>query len=67
MKPSRITSNRVSYLIDMDIENHSVNLRVCNDLSDGTVKEFNQSYNLDILPLDAVMSQICGLLLPRKN
>lgn len=67
MKPSKITFNRVSYLIDMDIENHSVNLRVCNDLSDGTVKEFNQSYNLDILPLDAVMSQICGLLLPRKN
>ena len=67
MKPTKITSNRVSYLIDMDIENHSVNLRVCNDLSDGTVKEFNQSYNLDILPLDAVMSQICGLLLPRKN
>ena len=67
MKPSKITSNRVSYLIDMDIENHSVNLRVCNDLSDGTVKEFNQSYNLDILPLDSVMSQICQLLLPRKN
>lgn len=67
MKPTKITSNRVSYLIDMDIENHSVNLRVCNDLSDGTVKEFNQSYNLDILPLDSVMSQICQLLLPRKN
>ncbi len=67
MKPSKITSSRVSYLIDMDIENHSVNLRVCHDLSDGTVKDFNQSYNLDILPLDAVMSQICQLLLPRKN
>ena len=67
MKPSKIPATRVTYLVDMDIENHAVNLRVSHILADGSKKEFVQTYNLDILPLDAVMSQICQLLLPRKN
>ena len=67
MKAPKISASRVTYLVDMDIENHAVNLRVSHNLSDGTEKEFVQSYNLDILPLDSVMSQICQLLLPRKN
>lgn len=67
MKPSKIPATRVTYVVDMDIENHAVNLRVSHSLADGSNKEFTQCYNLDILPLDAVMSQICQLLLPRKN
>lgn len=67
MKTSKIPPTRVTYLVDMDIENHSVNLRVSHTLADGTNKDFVQSYNLDILPLDTVMSQICQLFLPRKN
>lgn len=67
MKTPKISATRVTYVVDMDIENHAVNLRVSHSLADGTKKEFTQSYNLDILPLDAVMSQICQLLLPRKN
>lgn len=67
MKTSKIPPARVTYLVDMDIENHAVNLRVSHSLADGTTKEFIQTYNLDILPLDTVMSQICQLLLPRKN
>lgn len=67
MKTPKIPPTRVTYIVDMDIENHCVNLRVSHDLSDGTKKEFSQIYNLDILPLDTVMSQICQLLLPRKN
>lgn len=67
MKPSKISTNRVTYLVDMDFASHCVNLRVTHDLDDGTVKDFTQSYNLEILPFDAVMSQICGLLLPRNK
>lgn len=67
MKTPKIPATRVTYLVDMDIENHAVNLRVSHILSDGTNKEYNQSYNLDILPLESVMSQICQFLLPRKN
>lgn len=67
MKPSKVPATRVTYVIDMDIENHAVNLRVVHDYSDNTHREFTQTYNLDILPLDAVMSQICGLLLPRNK
>ena len=67
MKPSKITPTRVTYVVDMEIENHAVNLRVVHDFPDGTHKEFVQTYNLDILPLDTVMSQVCQLLLPRKN
>ena len=67
MKPSKISASRVSYVIDMDIEQHCVNLRVVHDFVDGTHKEFAQNYNLDILPLDSVMSQICSLMLPRNK
>lgn len=67
MKPSKVPATRVTYVIDMDIENHAVNLRVVHDYSDNSHREFTQTYNLDILPLDAVMSQVCQLLLPRKN
>lgn len=67
MKPSKITASRVTYVIDMNIDNHCVDLRVVHDYSDSTHREFTQTYNLDILPLDTVMSQICGLLLPRNK
>ncbi len=67
MKTPKIPATRVTYLVDMDFENHAINLRVSHALADGTKKDFTQAYNLDILPLDAVMSQICQLLLPRKN
>lgn len=67
MKPSKSSTNRVTYLVDMDFASRRVDLRVTHDLDDGTVRDYTQSYNLDILPFDAVMSQICGLLLPRNK
>lgn len=66
MKPKNPSVKRVTYVVDLDTELANVTLTVtrCND--DGT-KSATQVYNLDIIPLDMVMSQICNLIMPKNR
>ena len=56
------TPKRVVYTIDFLPEDKKLNLSISAEGSPDRV----QSFNLDILPLDMVMSNICQLLVPRN-
>lgn len=56
------TPKRVVYTIDFLPEEKKLNLSIS---AEGTPERI-QSFNLDILPLDMVMSNICQLLVPRN-
>lgn len=66
MKTKSPFVKRATYLVDLDTEKRTVTLRVSRDTNDGESSSV-QVYNLDILPLDMVMSQICGLLMPKQR
>lgn len=57
------TPKRVVYTIDFLPEDKKLNLSISAEGSPERV----QSFNLDILPLDMVMQNICQLLVPRSN
>ena len=66
MKPKTPLVKRATYLVDLDTEKRTVTLRVSRDTDNGESSSI-QVYNLDILPLDMVMSQICSLLMPKQR
>ena len=57
------TPKRVVYTIDFLPEEKKLNLSIS---AEGSAERV-QSFNLDILPLDMVMQNICQLLVPRSN
>lgn len=57
------TPKRVIYTIDFLPEEKKLDLSISAEGSPDRV----QSFNLDILPLDMVMQNICQLLVPRSN
>lgn len=66
MKQKNPSVKRVTYVIDLDTEMADVTLTVTRCTDDGT-KSASQVYNLDIIPLDMVMSQICNLIMPKNR
>lgn len=63
MKTKDFTPKRVIYTIDFNPEKKIVELSTL--VGDDEPKL--QVFNLEILPLDMVMSSICQLLVPRNN
>lgn len=57
------TPKRVTYTIDFLPEEKKLNLSIS---AEGSPERI-QSFNLDILPLDMVMQNICQLLVPRST
>lgn len=66
MKPKTPFVKRATYLVDLDTEKRTVTLRVSRDTVDGDTSAV-QVYNLDIIPLDMVMSQVCSLIMPKQR
>lgn len=57
------TPKRVTYLIDFIPESKELNLHITCDGAPERV----QTFNLEVLPLDMAMQNICQLLVPRSN
>lgn len=66
MKPKSLSVKRVTYVVDLDTELANVTLTVTRSSDEGT-KSASQVYNLDIIPLDMVMSQVCNLIMPKQR
>lgn len=66
MKPKSPSVKRVTYLVDLDTEKREVTLTVSRNTDDGETSA-TQVYNLDIIPLDMVMSQVCNLIMPKQR
>lgn len=63
MSKNSSTPKRVVYTIDFLPEEKKLNLSIS---AEGAAERV-QTFNLDILPLDMVMQNICQLLVPRSN
>lgn len=57
---------RATYLVDLDTEKREVTLKFSRNTDDGETSA-TQVYNLDIIPLDMVMSQVCSLIMPKNR
>lgn len=66
MKPKFPSVKRVTYLLDLDTDKREVALTVTRKTEDGESCAY-QIYNLDIIPLDMVMSQVCNLIMPKQR
>lgn len=66
MKAKTPFVKRATYLVDFDSEKRTVTLRVSRDTLDGDTSAV-QVYNLDIIPLDMVMAQICNLIMSKQR
>lgn len=66
MKPKTPFVKRATYLVDLDTENREVTLTVSRNTNDCETSA-TQVYNLDIIPLDMVMSQVCSLIMPKQR
>ena len=66
MKPKTPFVKRATYLVDLDTEKRNVTLTVSRTSDDGETSAV-QVYNLDIIPLDMVMSQVCNLIMPKQR
>lgn len=66
MKPKAPFVKRVTYLVDLDTEKREVTLTVSRNTDAGETSAV-QAYNLDIIPLDMVMSQVCSLIMPKQR
>lgn len=66
MKPKFPSVKRVTYVIDLDTDKREVALTVSRNTEDGETSAL-QIYNLDIIPLDMVMSQVCNLIMPKQR
>lgn len=66
MKPKLPSVKRVTYLVDLDTDKREVVLTVSRNTEDGETSA-TQVYNLDIIPIDMVMSQVCNLLMPKQR
>lgn len=66
MKAKNPFVKRATYLVELDTEKRNVTLTVSRNTDDGETSAV-QVYNLDIIPLDMVMSQVCNLIMPKQR